>query len=137
MVELTLVLPILFLITAGTIETYSTLLLCEAVTVAAYEGARVAVQRRSTDSVVNNKAMRVLNDRNILASGIAVPVVSITPDVTTVTVLQPITVTVSAPTNGDTVFPCRGLLGFRTDGCLRQFKCERNSRTFRYHRNQQ
>ena len=97
-----MILPILFLLTFGTIEATSAIFLKEAATIAAYEGARQAVERRATTADAITAATQILNDRGVSNSG---RVITVSPDPNTATILTPITVTVRVPTNGNTVIP--------------------------------
>ena len=85
-----------------TVELCSVIFVKEALTVAAYEAARVAVQRRTTLAQAQAAGEQVLDDRGIqkLATSIV-----ISPDPTTATIMQPITVTARAPVNGNTIIP--------------------------------
>lgn len=104
-VECALVLPLLFLITFGTIEACSTIFLKESVTIAAYEGARQAIMRRATSEDTIDAVDDILELRGVDVSTLGDDYVSVTPNPTTANLLDPITVTVRAPTNGNTVIP--------------------------------
>ena len=115
--EFAIIMPILFLIIAGTIEITSAFFLKESLTIAAFEGARVAVQRRATTDEVEDRILGVLQERNVaLGSGIANVVVS--PDPRTSAIMTPIQVTVTAPTAGNTVIPMGGLFSWFGAGVI-------------------
>lgn len=98
--ECALCLPILFLITLGTIEVCSAIFLKEAVTIAAYEGARVGIARRGTDNSAESRIEEFLTER-----GISFTDESITfsdPGFDTADTLQHVTTTVTVPCNGNT-----------------------------------
>lgn len=63
--ECAVCLPILVLLTLGTIETCGAIFLKEAITIAAYEGARVGIQRGSTDEIVESRIKEFLDERRI------------------------------------------------------------------------
>lgn len=106
--EFAIVLPILFIVVAGTVETYTAIQLRESVLVAAYEAARGGVGRHSTNEGMIAKADQVLSDRGVDVSAMGSDYIDISPDVQTVPQLTPYTVTVTAPTNGNTVLPFAG-----------------------------
>ncbi len=101
-VECAMVLPVLFLLTFGTIEASSTIFLKEAATIAAYEGAREAVKRRATTQDAATAATTILDQRGVASGG---RIITVSPNPTGAAILEPITVTVSVPTNGNTVIP--------------------------------
>ena len=101
-VEFAILTPLLFLIIAGTMEVCSALFLQEALTVCAYEGARTASQRRATEAQVIARVEEVLEERGIENGS-----VSVDPAPETAVIFQPIVVTVTAPTAGNTILPLR------------------------------
>ncbi len=101
-VEFAILTPLLFLIVAGTMEVCSALFLQEALTVCAYEGARTAVQRRATQAQVIDRVEEVLEERGIVNGA-----VTVTPAPEAATLFEPVVVTVTAPTAGNTVLPLR------------------------------
>ena len=106
--EFAVILPILFILIAGTVETYTTIQLKESVLVAAYEAARGGVGRHSTNAGMIAKADQVLADRGVDVSSMGTTYIEFSADVQTVPKLNPFTVTVTAPTNGNTVLPFSG-----------------------------
>ncbi len=119
------IIPILILF-AGTVEVYTTVLLRQALVVSAYEGARVAAQRKSVNANVISRARAILDDRNISYDGdnafdidvydepvLGGPLTRISGNVQDARVLKPITITVTAPTDGNTVFPLDWFTWFR------------------------
>ena len=64
-VECALVLPLVFLLTAGTIEMCSTIFLRESVTLAAHEGARAAIGRHATTADVAAAVDAILAIRGV------------------------------------------------------------------------
>ena len=99
-VECAFCIPIVLLIMFATLEICSGLFLKEAVTVAAYEGARVGVRRRATKTDVEAQVNSVLTARSITGATITVA----PDDFSTLSALDPITVTVSAPTTGNSLY---------------------------------
>ena len=63
--ECALVMPIIFAFTLFTIEMCTIMFLKEAVTIAAYEGARVGVQRGGTDALAEFRVEEFLDERGI------------------------------------------------------------------------
>lgn len=104
-VECAFVLPLIFLITAGTIECCSTIFLKESVTLAAHEGARAAIRRRAAASDAVAAVDEILAVRGVDVSTMGTSYVSVSPDPTGADILDPISVTVTAPTSGNTVLP--------------------------------
>ncbi|MCA9212360.1 MAG: pilus assembly protein [Planctomycetales bacterium] len=102
-VEFAILTPLLFLIIAGTMEICSALFLQEALTVCAYEGARTGAQRKATQAQVIARVQEVLTERGIVGGDVQVD-----PAPEAAVMFQPITVTVTAPTTGNTILPLRG-----------------------------
>jgi hypothetical protein len=102
----------LLLIMFATLEVCSGIFLTETVTVAAFEGARVGVRRRATSQDARDQVEAVLAARNITGSTI-----TITPnDFSTLRALDPITVTVTAPTTGNSLYVFDFLAGRTVSG---------------------
>jgi len=100
--ECAIVLPIIFMIMFGTIELCSVIFVKEALTVAAYEAGRVAVQRRSTSAAAEAVGETVLDDRGISTG---TDPISISPDPSTAAIMTALTVTATAPISGNTYVP--------------------------------
>ena len=100
--ECAIVLPIIFMIMFTTIELCSVIFVKEALTVAAYEAGRVAVQRRTTLDQAISAGEAVLESRNVATGSNAI---QISPNPTAAIIMQPITVTATAPVSGNTVIP--------------------------------
>jgi Flp pilus assembly protein TadG len=104
--EFAMIAPLLLIITFGTIETCSAIFLKEKVTIAAHEGARVAIQKMSTAAQVVDAAQGYLDARRVVISPLTqAQAITVTPDPTTVDRLEPITVRVTAPINGNGLLP--------------------------------
>jgi len=114
--EFAILAPILFLVIAGTMEVCSAMFLQEALTVAAYEGARTAVQRKATAAQVTARITEVLADRGVVGGSSSMDVA---PEAALI--FQPITVTVNAPTAGNTILP---LVGWYSWIGARQFEAD-------------
>ncbi len=109
-VEAALTLPLILLLITATIELSTAIYLKESLTVAAYEGARVAVTRKATDASVIARIQQVYTERGISTGGVQVAQkVEISPAANAAQKLEPITITVSAPTAGNCVVPFRWL----------------------------
>ncbi len=104
--EFALVLPIILILAFGTIEASSALFLRESVAIASYEGARVAVRKRSTTEDVQKVVMEFLAIRGIQPVGLSPSemVVCSSPPESTVE-LKPITVKVRVKMNGNGILP--------------------------------
>ena len=100
-VECLVCLPIIIAISFATIDLCTAMFVKESLTIAAYEGARVGIQRNGTDASVTAKIQEVLEGR-----GIAYATDSIsfsTPGFSDAATLQHVTVTVSVPCSGNLV----------------------------------
>lgn len=99
-VECAVCIPLLLAIMFSTLEVCSGIFLRETATVAAYEGCRVGVRRRATNRDARDQVQAVLDARNVTGGTITV-----TPaDFSTLSALDPITVTVTAPTAGNSLY---------------------------------
>lgn len=100
LVECAICVPIILMFALGTLEICSAIFLQETVKVAAFESARVAIQRQSTAAKAKEHAEALLLQR-----GVTNPTVTITPsDLNNTPILEPITVDVSVPYAGNTFF---------------------------------
>jgi len=98
--ELAVCLPILFLITFAAIETCSAIYLKQSMTLAAYEGARVALIPAASDNNVVAQSDQILTDRNVQGGN-----VSVSPNVRGASPGTFIRVEVSAPCTGNLALP--------------------------------
>lgn len=94
-VELAIVLPILLLMTFGTLETCEGIFLQQQIEIAAHEGARVAVRKTSLTADVQTAVADYLDARSIDYGGDIATAVSISPTPETAVELTPISVTVT------------------------------------------
>ena len=92
--------PILLILTFGTIEICSAMFLRQTLQIAAFEGARVSIRKLATNADVTNVVNDVLQARDVDGG-----VVTISGDVARTEILMPITVTVQAPMNGNGILP--------------------------------
>lgn len=92
-----IVLPVMFLITLGTLETCEGIFLTQKIKIAAAEGARSAVLSEGSFASVEAAVGSYLDARGVTYENIS-NVVSVTPDPEQASVLDPITVTVTIPT---------------------------------------
>jgi Flp pilus assembly protein TadG len=93
-VELALCLPVLMILTMGTIETTDLIFLKTRLKTAAYEGARTATAPGQTAAAATTAATNILQQRGINSGSVTINPANI--DQTTATGTQ-VTVTVSAP----------------------------------------
>ena len=98
-VELAIVLPIIFFLTFATLEICEGIFLKQKLEMAAHEGARVAIRKRSTLDDVYDAVKRNLEARGIDYGANIGNAVSVTPDPTVAPTLTPMTVTVTVETN--------------------------------------
>lgn len=104
--ECALILPLVLLVTFSTIEVCVAAFLKESATIAAYEGARVAIRKDATITDVRNRVTAVLNDRGVSTAALGgVNPCTVSPDPVTSALLTPISVTVQLPCAGNTIFP--------------------------------
>ncbi len=99
--ELAVCLPIIVLLVLATIEACSMVFLKQSLTVASYEGIRVAIDKGATATTVQAACQQVLTDRKIGGATI-----TLTP--ANVSALKPgelIDVTVTAPCSANSVLP--------------------------------
>jgi hypothetical protein len=94
-VEFAVCLPILIMLIVGMNEICSALYLKEQVTVAAYEGGRVGVQRGSTDAVVTDYIKHLLDERGIQYDGNVVQISN--PGFNNAATMEHVTITVTVP----------------------------------------
>ena len=98
--ELAVCLPIVVLIVLATIESCSALFLKQSLTVAAYEGARTAIEKGATTATVQTACNNILTDRRVKGSKI-----TISPAIATLKAGDYVDVTVSAPCNSNSPVP--------------------------------
>ena len=103
-VEMAIVLPIMFLITLGTLETCEGIFLIQKVKIAAFEGASVAVLRGGSDEGVENAVSSYLDARGVKYENIS-SVVSADPSPELANELDPVRVTVTIPTSDNFRMP--------------------------------
>ena len=96
--ECALCLPIVILITFGTIDLCSAMFLRESITIAAYEGARIGVMHTGTDDQCMARVNQILTERGITYNAGAC---SINTPFESAETLDPVTVTVSVPCAGN------------------------------------
>ena len=99
--ELTVCLPVIALLVFASIEACSMIFLRQALSATAYEGVRVAIQEDATNQMVIDRCNEVLNGRKVQG---ATPTVDAT-DITTVLPGSPVTVTVSAACDANSIGP--------------------------------
>ena len=100
--ECALVAPMIIAFTLFTIEICTVMFLRESLTIAAYEGARVGIQRGNTNDMVTFRIEEFLDDRGI-AYG-ATPVTFSNPGFDSALELEHVTTTVTVPSAGNLPF---------------------------------
>ena len=105
-VEAAICFPMIVIIMLGTLEICSGYYVKESLSVAAFEGIRTGTRRRATAEDVRERLNEVLADRQIIipASDPNASIVITPSDFTGLDALSPITVTVTAPTAGNSIF---------------------------------
>lgn len=98
--ELAICLPMLVLLTLGTIETCSMIYLKQSLSIAAYEGARVALIPTATNRNAVAQCDQILDDR-----GIQYASVNVSPNVSRASSGTMINVDISAPCDANGVLP--------------------------------
>ena len=99
-VEAALCIPVVIILMLGTVEICSRFYLKESLTIAAYEGARTGVKRRATKADVVDRVQNILTARNVTLGESGT--ITVTPDdLSTLSALDPLVVTVSAPPTGN------------------------------------
>lgn len=103
-VEMAIVLPVMFLITLGTLETCEGLFLLQKIEIAAHEGARAAIRKQATDDDVESAVGLYLDARGITYQNIRT-VVTADPSPQLANELEPIRISVTIPTAGNFRMP--------------------------------
>lgn len=99
-VEAALCIPVIVLLMFATLEICSGFFLQQSLTIAAYEGARTGVKRKETREAVEDMVERILIARGVdLSNGVSIDVRP--SDLTTLDALDPVQVSVSVPTAGN------------------------------------
>jgi Flp pilus assembly protein TadG len=104
-VEFAVIIPIILTLTFGTLEICAAIFLKEKATIAAHEGARVAIRKYSTTSDVISAAQDYLESRGIDTSGLPGGAITVSPAPESTPELSPITVHVTLPVAGNTSLP--------------------------------
>jgi Flp pilus assembly protein TadG len=105
--ELAVCLPVLVLLVLAMIEACTMIFLKQSLTIAAYEGARMSLAQEADDADVQAAADGVLRDRRVQGARVTIRPA----DITRVAPGEYIEVTVSAPTDPNSVIPGSFLRG--------------------------
>lgn len=97
--ECALCVPLIIMFTLFCIEVCTVLFLKETVTLAAYEGSRIGIQRGGTDDNVVNRITGLLDERGVNYSSNAIKISN--PSFDDAKALEHVTVTVTVPVNGN------------------------------------
>lgn len=107
-VEAAFCLPLIILIMMGTLEICAGIYLKESISICAFEGARVGVRRRATSEQVMARVVESLADRNVMmpvdGQGNPTGIEVIPSDFSELSALDPITVRITVPTEGNSIF---------------------------------
>ncbi|MCA9263886.1 MAG: pilus assembly protein [Planctomycetales bacterium] len=103
--EFAMIIPPILMLTFGTIEATSVIFLKEKITIAAHEGARVAIKKMSELDDVETTIEGYLSQRSVDISSLGSSAISVTPEPDRTEELQAITVTITAPVTGNTLLP--------------------------------
>lgn len=102
-VEFAFVLPVLLILTLGTIDVCSLIFLKESVVLASYEGARQGVNRGQTNATCTARVKEFLDARNVSYEDAGIQISD--PGFDGADTLEHVTVTVSVPTAGNLPVP--------------------------------
>jgi hypothetical protein len=105
-VEAAFCFPLIIILMMGTLEICAGIYLKESLTVCAYEGVRAGIHRRSTAEDVRERVLEMLEDRHItIPGGSSGQGLEIIPsDFSDLNALDPITVRLTAPTAGNSLY---------------------------------
>ena len=103
--EFAFVIPILLILTFGTVEICSVIFLKEKVTIAAHEGARVAIKKMSSEDDAISAVEYYLESRGIDVSQLGANAIVIDPDPQTAATLDPVSVEITVPVSGNALLP--------------------------------
>lgn len=113
-VETAFCIPLVILLMLGTLEVCSAIYLRESLKVAAFEGIRVGIRKGGTPQDIQDRANAVLQSRGITIPNNGQFGVKITPaDFNNIQALEPVTVQVIAPTQGNSAFIFNSFLNRR------------------------
>jgi len=99
--ELAICLPLIVFLLLASIEACSMIFLNHSLTIAAYEGVRVAINYDGTNAAVLARCNQIINDRGVQDSSIAISPA----DVANVDRGDRVTITVSAPCDANAMLP--------------------------------
>lgn len=107
-VEAAFCFPLIIMMMMGTLEICAGIHLKESISICAYEGTRVGVRRRATAEQVRARVVEALADRLITmptdGSGNPLGIEVIPNDFSELSALDPITVRITTPTAGNSIF---------------------------------
>lgn len=103
-VEAAFCFPLIIILMMGTLEICAGIYLKESVSICAFEGCRVGIRRRSTRNQVIARVKEVLADRQVVLPNDSA--IEVLPDVdwSTLNELDQITVRITAPTAGNSLY---------------------------------
>jgi len=102
-VEAAFCIPLIIILMFATLEISAGYYLKESLTIAAYEGARTGAKRRATRAQVIQRVQDILDARNVSLGDSGT--IQVTPSsLESMQTLQPLTVTVTAPSAGNSAF---------------------------------
>lgn len=102
-VEAAICIPVIIILMFATLEISAGFYLQQSLTIAAYEGARIGAKRRATRDQVIERVEDILAARNVTLGSQGQ--ITVTPsDLSTLATLEPLTVTVEAPSSGNCTF---------------------------------
>ncbi len=103
--EFALILPILLILTFGTLELCHVVFLKEKALLAAHEGARSAIRKMSTEAQAADVARRYLAIRGVNMATISGKCIEFNPAPEVAQRLEPVAVTVRIPLAGNSILP--------------------------------
>lgn len=99
--ELAICLPLLVMLPLATIEACTTIFLNHSLTIAGYEGVRVAINYDGTNADVMSRCNEILTEREVIDGSVSLNV----GDVAAVPRGTPISITVTAPCDSNAIIP--------------------------------
>jgi hypothetical protein len=99
--ELAICLPLLFMLVLASIEACTMIFLDHSLTIASYEGVRIAINYDATNDSVMDRCDEIIAERSVDDATVSINVA----DVANVPRGQPIAVTVSAPCDANAIIP--------------------------------
>ena len=99
--ELAICLPLLVLVVLASVEACTMIFLSHSLSITAYEGVRVAINYDGTNTDVMSRCNEIITERKVIDSNVSISEI----DVSAVPRGTPISITVTAPCDSNTIIP--------------------------------